>query len=124
MIPFLRRTMLMTPGNRPERLQKAVSTSADSVVFDLEDSIPPDQKLNARKIVAETLTAIVTSQKEVCVRINGLDTLFGDDDIKHIPWRLIDSVMLPKIESSEQLFDIQKRLDRASGLLGVMDPWS
>lgn len=122
MIPFLRRTMLMTPGNRRERLHKAVSTSADSVVFDLEDSIPPDQKLHARKIVAETLTAIVTSQKEVCVRINGLDTPFGDDDIKHIPWRLIDSVMLPKIESSEQLLDIQKRLDRTSGLIGRHGP--
>ena len=75
----------MTPGNRPERLYKAVSSLADSVVFDLEDSIPPDQKNQARQIVAQTLVNLSADQKEVCVRINGLDTPYGDEDIKQIP---------------------------------------
>ena len=61
MSQFLRRTMLMTPGNRPERLYKAVSSLADSVVFDLEDSIPPDQKNQARQIVAQTLVNLTES---------------------------------------------------------------
>jgi citrate lyase subunit beta/citryl-CoA lyase len=114
--------MLMTPGNRPERLYKAVSSLADSVVFDLEDSIPPDQKNQARQIVAQTLVNLSADQKEVCVRINGLDTPYGDEDIKQIPWRLIDSVMLPKIESPQQLNEIEKRLDLACGLTGRKGP--
>lgn len=112
----------MTPGNRPERLLKAASSSADSVVFDLEDSIPPDQKPQARAIVAQTLSGLSADQKEVCVRINGLDTPFGDEDIKHIPWHLIDSVMLPKIESPQQLHEIEQRLDRVEGLKGRRGP--
>ncbi len=53
--PRLRRTLLMTPGNREDRLRKAAAYGADALVYDLEDSVPPAEKAHARRCVAVAL---------------------------------------------------------------------
>jgi citrate lyase beta subunit len=53
----LRRSMLMTPSNRPDRMRKAASCGADALVFDLEDSVPPGAKEDARSTVAQVLAS-------------------------------------------------------------------
>ena len=48
--PRLRRTLLMTPGNREDRLRKAATYAADALVYDLEDGVPPTEKAAARRL--------------------------------------------------------------------------
>jgi citrate lyase beta subunit len=107
----LRRSMLMTPGNRPERLRKAFAYGADCVVFDLEDSVPPDAKQDARRCVALAIDEVERAGRELCVRINSLESGFGADDLAALPLARIDSVMLPKVESAEGLLRVQRVLE-------------
>ncbi len=107
----LRRSMLMTPGNRPERLRKALATGADCVVFDLEDSVPPSAKAEARAAVTQALRDSASTAAERCVRINALASGFGADDLAALPLALLDSIMVPKVESAEGLLDVQRLLE-------------
>ncbi len=112
--PKLRRSMLMTPGNRPDRLRKAFTCGADCVVLDLEDSVPPDAKPQARRCVADALRELGPEQRggaEVCVRINSLESGFGADDLAVLPLALLDSVMVPKVESAGGLLQVQQLLE-------------
>ena len=107
--PRIRRSMLMTPGNRPERLAKAASYGADALIFDLEDSVPPAQKARARQCVAEALRAMPRDGVELCVRINSPGTVHGAADIAALPLDLIDSLMVPKVESADTLLELERR---------------
>ena len=122
MTVFVRRTMLMTPGNRQERLNKAADYPADALVLDLEDSVPPEEKPAARAMVAEALAGLSATDKELCIRINGLDTPFGKDDLDAIPWSLADSIMIPKVESPAQVHQLEQALAEADGLQGRHGP--
>ncbi len=109
-LPFLRRTMLMTPGNRPERIKKALTYQCDALVIDLEDSIPAAQKEAARQITSETIRSLTGAKQEICVRINGLDSAHGMADLRALPLSLIDSLMVPKVESSQSLLELEDHL--------------
>ncbi|MEM6498204.1 MAG: aldolase/citrate lyase family protein, partial [Pseudomonadota bacterium] len=56
--PKLRRTMMLTPGNRPERLAKATQLNIDAAAFDLEDGVGPDQKAEARQLLIDDLACL------------------------------------------------------------------
>jgi citrate lyase subunit beta/citryl-CoA lyase len=101
--------MLMTPGNRPERLAKAASYGADALIFDLEDSVPPAEKARARQCVAEALRAKRSDGPELCVRINSPGTAHGAADLAALPLDLIDSLMVPKVESPDTLLELERR---------------
>lgn len=105
----IRRSMLMTPGNRPERLAKAASYGADALIFDLEDSVPPAEKARARQCVAEALRAKRSDGPELCVRINSPGTAHGAADLAALPLDLIDSLMVPKVESPDTLLELERR---------------
>ena len=108
--PRIRRSMLMTPGNRPERLAKAASYGADALVFDLEDSVPPAEKKRARECVAQALREMPRDGRERCVRINGMQTPYGPDDLGALPLDLVDSIMVPKVETAAGLLAVDARL--------------
>jgi citrate lyase subunit beta/citryl-CoA lyase len=108
--PRLRRTMLMTPGNRPDRMRKAAGLAADCVVFDLEDSIPPDQKYAARACLAEVLRELPDTGPERCVRINAWSGGCAIDDLRGLPLGNVDTIMLPKVESADELHGIEQLL--------------
>jgi citrate lyase beta subunit len=107
----LRRSMLMTPGNRPDRLRKAFGCGADAVVFDLEDSVPPAAKVQARQSIAEVVREGPRDGREICVRINSLESGFGADDLAALPLATIDSIMVPKVESAEGLLRVHHVLE-------------
>ncbi len=109
--PRLRRSMLMTPGNRLDRMRKAATLNADCVVFDLEDSVPPTAKGEARACVAQALAAIAAGGVERCVRINALASGFGASDLESLPLAQIDSIMLPKVESAAEVIEVERRLE-------------
>ncbi|AUV81757.1 CoA ester lyase [Salinigranum rubrum] len=98
-----RRSVLFSPGDRPELLRKAATTDADTVVFDLEDAVAPPRKAEARTAVREVLVDPgFDPDCEVAVRVGALDAdldvLFGagDDDS---PDLRLDALVVPKVES-------------------------
>jgi citrate lyase subunit beta/citryl-CoA lyase len=118
----LRRSLLMTPGNRPERLAKAFAYAADCVVFDLEDSVPPDAKAQARASVAQAVREVERHGRELCVRINALGSGFGADDLAGLPLAQIDSIMLPKVESAAGLLEVERVLAQLGADRGRAQP--
>lgn len=109
--PRLRRSMLMTPGNRADRMRKAATYGADCLVLDLEDSVPPAAKPAARDTVAQALRELHGCGRELCVRINSLASGFGADDLAALPLELADSIMVPKVESAAGLLQVQEVLE-------------
>ncbi|MGJ7538253.1 MULTISPECIES: HpcH/HpaI aldolase/citrate lyase family protein [unclassified Variovorax] len=93
-------TYLFVPGDRPERFDKAWASGADTVVLDLEDAIAADHKAVARSCVAETLG---DSARRACVRINGIDTPWFQEDLRLLSLPGVACVMLPKAEGPEAL---------------------
>ena len=120
--PHLRRSMLMTPGNRPDRLRKAAAYGADALVLDLEDSVPPTAKAQARAAVALALRELQGCGSELCVRINTLASGFGADDLGALPLALLDSVMVPKVESPDELHRLHTLLQELERSQGVQRP--
>ncbi|MCU1785206.1 CoA ester lyase [Pseudomonas sp. 13B_2.1_Bac1] len=93
--------MLFAPGNQPRRSHKALTLGADAVALDLEDACPLSEKVAARGMVIEALML-----PRVClgyVRINSLETEFAFGDIQAVVRPGIDGLMLTKVESAEQL---------------------
>ena len=90
----LRRSVLFVPGAEPRKLARADSFGADSVVFDLEDSVDLDSKERARDLVAEQLSG--RAQSEWLVRVNGCDTPYFERDVLEVAAAGARSIMLPK----------------------------
>lgn len=99
------RSYLFVPGNRPERFAKACESEADTVIVDLEDAVPPDSKSQARRMVAEWLSP----QRRVCIRINGVDTPWFDEDCALLRLAGVSLVMLPKAESADVVAHLNSR---------------
>ncbi len=120
--PRLRRSLMLTPGNRRDRLPKAVTLPSDCTVFDLEDGVPPQEKDTARAAVAEALATLDFAGRERCVRINGTDTADSLKDLEALPLAQLDSLMLPKVESAEALRRFEERLAAAERRAGRETP--
>ncbi|MEM4781543.1 MAG: CoA ester lyase [Halalkalicoccus sp.] len=89
-----RRSVLFTPGDRPELLRKAPRYGSDVLVFDLEDAVSPERKAEARKAVAEALSdPAFDPDGEVCVRV----TPEFEADLTVLENARLDSLMLPKV---------------------------
>jgi len=107
---LLRRTRLYIPGNNPAMVQNAMIYGADSLIFDLEDSIPIAEKDAARILVRNALQTLDFEDSEVTVRINSLDTELYDDDLKAIAHKKLDGILLPKTETLEEILFLDNLL--------------
>jgi citrate lyase beta subunit len=95
-----RRTILSVPGHIEKMHHKASGSEADVVMLDLEDSVPLNEKENARRLVIQSLSSIDWKGKVVTARMNGLDTPFGYRDILEIAEKagqMVDAVVMPKV---------------------------
>ena len=102
----MRRSLLFIPASKPAMLQNADVFGADSVIFDLEDSVSVDEKDSARILLTQFLVTFNLEKIEVCVRINDLNSPFFMDDLNAIISRKIDTIILPKAtRSSVELLD-------------------
>jgi citrate lyase subunit beta / citryl-CoA lyase len=93
---MLRRSLLYVPGNSMRMITKSFDTDADSLIFDLEDSVSLSEKLNARAGVVECLEKTTQRTKEIIVRINALDTALGLQDLLAIVPKKPDAIIIPK----------------------------
>jgi citrate lyase subunit beta/citryl-CoA lyase len=105
-----RRSVLFSPGDRPELMRKAPSTGADAVVFDLEDAVAPDRTASARESVREVLGELAESGDgscpEVCVRVSppGRGAAADLDVVLDGPGP--DALVLPKAETAGDVTDL------------------
>src|SRR3954468_13520306 len=96
-----RRSVLYLPGSNPRALDKARVLPADGLIFDLEDAVAPEAKQAARATVAAALSEGGYAPRELILRVNGLDTVWGHADLAVAATLPIDAVLLPKVESAE-----------------------
>lgn len=109
----MRRTMLFIPGNNPNLIVNGGLLGSDSLIFDLEDAVSPDEKDAARELVKNALTALDFGKCERIVRINGLDTPYWEEDLRAILPLRPDAIMPPKVSGAAYI----QTLDRALAAL-------
>ncbi|WP_235898670.1 HpcH/HpaI aldolase/citrate lyase family protein [Parahaliea maris] len=97
------RSVLYMPGANQRAMDKARDLPCDAVVFDLEDAVAPDAKAAARDAVVAQLAAGGYGHRQLVVRCNGLDTPWGEADLRTLAATGIDTLCLPKVESDEAL---------------------
>jgi citrate lyase subunit beta/citryl-CoA lyase len=101
------------PGSNKKAQIKARSLPIDGVILDLEDAIAPTAKVAAREQVVSTLADAGFGRREVLVRVNGLGTQWGRDDVAAIAQMDVDAVLFPKVESATDVQLAVQALDAA-----------
>lgn len=115
----LRRTMMYVTGNNPANVMDAHLYGPDSIMFDLEDSVSLKEKDSARFLVYNALTTIDYGGTETVVRINGLDTPFGREDLEAMVRAQPDIIRLPKTETAEDVLEVERiiaEIEEKSGI--------
>lgn len=105
-----RRSALYVPGSNLRAIEKARSVPADVLIFDLEQSVAPSQKDAARANVLMAIGAEGYRPRELVVRINSPVSAWGAADIKAVARSGVDAVLVPKVESAEQVRNVALRL--------------
>ena len=115
----MRRTMLFLPGNTPNMLINGDTLGADTVIFDLEDAVSPDEKDAARILVRNTLKYQTFPNCEIVVRINPTDTAFWKEDLKAVIPLKPDVIMPTKVSGGEMIRQVSAymaEVERSCGM--------
>jgi citrate lyase subunit beta/citryl-CoA lyase len=106
------RSFLFTPADSPKKLDKAMTSGADAVIVDLEDSIAYDGKARARDSAAAFLKEAVPAKSRpyLLVRVNGLQTGLTDADLDAVAVAKPDAIMLPKAEGGASVIHADAKL--------------
>lgn len=102
------RTALFVPGSRPDRVDKAAKSGADAIIIDLEDAVALSEKAIARPKVREKILEHVN--KEIIVRVNGLDSGFIQEDLEAVIVEGLGCIIVPKVEDKEHVREIHRLL--------------
>ncbi|MDF1730719.1 MAG: CoA ester lyase [Minwuia sp.] len=108
-----RRSVLYMPGSNTRAMEKAKTIAADAIILDLEDAVSPDAKATARQQIVDALAAGGYGKREMIVRINGLDTPWGADDMAAIAKSGADAILVPKINDAETVQGLVAAMDKA-----------
>ena len=98
-----RRSVLYVPGSSPRALAKARTLACDGVILDLEDSVAPEAKEAAREAVASAAAAGDWAPRELLIRVNARGTRWHEGDVGALARAPIDGLVLPKVESAEDV---------------------
>lgn len=113
MTPLLR-SLLFIPGNRAHMLEKGLASAADVLVPDLEDSVPLEEKANARTVAAQFLPKPFAAGRALIPRVNSLDTGLLEDDLRAVVGPHILGVSVGKIQGPQDIATV-------SHLLGTIE---
>jgi (3S)-malyl-CoA thioesterase len=108
------RSVLYIPGSRDRALEKAKTLPVDAIIFDLEDAVAADEKVNARALLATRLAEGGYGGRAQIVRINGMDSEWGSDDLTAIAAVGPQAILLPKVASAADVAAVAARLDAIS----------
>ena len=104
------RSLIFVPGNNPRFLEKAKKLQVDIVCFDLEDSVPDNEKVNARKLIKSALNSRKSYKSSIFVRTNSPTSGKIPSDLKEIVQKGIDGIVIPKVNNTKELKKIEKTL--------------
>ena len=105
-----RRSVLYMPGANDRALEKARSLSADALILDLEDSVAPEAKSQARDKVVRAIKSGGYGTRELIIRVNALDTPWGADDLKAAASVAADAILVPKVSRPGDMVSADKLL--------------
>ncbi len=112
-----RRSVLYMPGSNARALAKGKTLPADGLILDLEDAVAPDAKEQAREQVVAAVRGGGYGHRELFVRVNGLDTRWGHADLCAAAASGAHAVLLPKVESADEV----RRAERVLVAAGAPD---
>lgn len=117
------RSLLFVPADGGSKLDKAMKSGADAVIIDLEDSITPERKPQARGAALEFLKSVQarTQRPRLLVRINGLDTGMTDADLDAIVAGRPDAVVFPKAEGGSSVIHLDAKLTAREAIAGIAE---
>jgi len=113
------RTILYSPGHKPEMIEKAPNYGADALCLVLEDSVPDDRKAEARAIVAESLSGLADRGQTVLVKVNSVDGREIESDIAEVARPGLAGIVLPKVQDADDVRRVDELLTSAEALHGV-----
>ncbi len=116
-----RRSLLYMPASNSRAIDKARTLACDVVILDLEDAVAPDAKSEARETALAALVQGGFGSREVVVRINGLDTPWGRDDLTAVAQACPEAVLVPKISSPADLKAYATALAPATKLWAMVE---
>ena len=106
------RSLLFLPAHKIEWVKKTALSEIDAVILDLEDSVPPARKHEARLLIAEEVAILKARDISVIVRTNSLDA-GCEEDIAHVVCKGVTGIMLPKSNKAEDIHRLHALLDTA-----------
>ena len=101
-----RRSVLYMPGSNARALEKAKGLAADALILDLEDAVAPGEKAIARDLVTDAVRSGGYGKREIAIRINGLDTDHGMEDLRAACAAAPDAILIPKAQSAGMIEEI------------------
>jgi citrate lyase subunit beta/citryl-CoA lyase len=123
----LRRSLLFVPGAEQRKLDRSREAAADLLVFDLEDSVVPDQKARARELVADHIRSCGAEGPGMAVRVNPPESTYFEADLEAVVSAGVRTIMLPKSESPEGLAQasltaarLEEKLEAPSGSVRLL----
>lgn len=108
-----RRSVLYMPGANERALEKAKTIDADALILDLEDSVAPDAKEQGRDNVCAAVRSGEYGHRELAIRVNSIGTAWHDDDVKAAAAAGPDAILVPKVESAEQVRSLVAAMEAA-----------
>ncbi len=117
------RSVLYMPSSNERALEKAKTIAADAIIFDLEDAVAPDAKPAARDAAAAAVRSGDYGRRELIIRVNGIGTEWHGDDMKAAAAAGPDVVLVPKVNSAEEVHGLVAALE-AAGAPGSTQLWA
>ncbi|NCZ66389.1 MAG: CoA ester lyase [Rhodobacteraceae bacterium] len=119
MRPF--RSVLYIPGSKDRALDKARSLHVDAIIFDLEDAVSPESKIEARGTLKAALDQGGYGNRYKIIRINGLDTEWGAEDIAALRDAPADAILVPKVNSAADIDAVQTLLGNDTPIWAMIE---
>src|SRR5512139_200067 len=114
----LRRSFLYVPGSEERKLAKAQTLGADAVILDLEDSVAPERKAEARERITGLLQRGPDPVTEWLIRLNGVTSPHFAADLACAVAAAPDGLVIPKVEDPGTLLEVDRRLAAAERSAG------
>jgi (3S)-malyl-CoA thioesterase len=119
MRPF--RSVLYIPGSKDRALDKARGLPVDAIIFDLEDAVSPDAKVEARGTLKAALEQGGYGNRYKIIRINGLDTEWGAEDIAALLDAPADAILVPKVNSAADIDAVKTLLGNDTPIWAMIE---
>ena len=118
-----RRSVLYLPSSNERALEKAKTLAVDALILDLEDAVAPDAKAAARESACAAARSGDYGQRELTIRVNGMDTEWHDDDLAAVSHAGPDAIVVPKVSSAEEVHRLVAAME-ASGAPAQTRLWA